>query len=64
VMLSGGRGRMAGVLGGVLVIGLLSNIMTFLGINTFRQNIVTGAIFIAVVGFQQLRLRRLGRDDA
>jgi ribose/xylose/arabinose/galactoside ABC-type transport system permease subunit len=64
VMLSGGRGHMAGVFGGVLVIGLLSNIMTFLGVNTFRQNIVTGAIFIAVVGFHQLRLRRLGKDDA
>lgn len=64
VMLSGGRGNLAGVFGGVLVIGLLSNILTFLGVNTFRQNIVTGAIFILVVGLHQLRLRRLGKDDA
>jgi len=58
MMLSGGRGSMPGVLGGVLVIGLLANIMTFMGINTFQQNIVTGAIFIAVVGLEQYRLRR------
>lgn len=64
VMLSGGQGNMLGVLGGVLVIGLLSNIMTFGGINTFQQSIVTGSIFILVVGIHQLRQRRRGRDCA
>ncbi len=64
VMLSGGRGRLSGVLGGVLVIGLLSNIMQFLGITAFRQNIVTGLVFIAVVGLQQYQLRAKGRDYA
>lgn len=64
VMLSGGRGHMPGVLGGVLVIGLLTNIMTFLGITAFRQNIITGLVFIAVVGFQQYQLRAQGRDYA
>jgi ribose/xylose/arabinose/galactoside ABC-type transport system permease subunit len=64
VMLSGGRGHLPGVLGGVLVIGLLSNIMQFLGITAFRQNIVTGLVFIAVVGWQQYQLRAKGRDYA
>ena len=64
VMLSGGRGNMVGVLGGVLVIGLLSNIMTFMGVNTFQQNIMTGAIFILVVGLHQMQLRRQGKDYA
>jgi ribose/xylose/arabinose/galactoside ABC-type transport system permease subunit len=64
MMLSGGRGSIWGVLGGVMVIGLLSNIMTFIGINTFQQNIVTGIVFITVVGLQQLQLRRQGRDYA
>lgn len=64
VMLSGGRGHMLGVLGGVLVMGLLTNIMQFIGITTFRQNIVTGIVFIAVVGWQQYQLRRKGRDYA
>lgn len=64
VMLSGGKGSMAGVLGGVLVIGLLGNIMTFIGINTFQQNIVNGLIFILVVGVHQFQLRKRGKDYA
>lgn len=64
VMLSGGRGHIPGVFGGVLVIGLLANIMTFLGITAFRQNIVMGVVFIAVVGLQQYRLRARGKDYA
>ena len=64
VVLSGGRGHMPGVLGGVLVIGLLTNIMTFLGITAFRQNIVTGIVFITVVGLQQYQLRVRGKDYA
>ena len=64
VMLSGGRGNMPGVFGGVLVMGLLTNMMTFLGITAFRQNIVTGIVFIAVVGLQQYWLRVKGKDYA
>ncbi len=64
VMLSGGRGHMLGVLGGVLVIGILTNIMTFTGITSFRQNIVTGIVFIAVVGLHQYQLRSKGKDYA
>jgi len=64
VMLSGGRGHIPGVFGGVLVIGLLANIMTFLGITAFRQNIVMGIVFIAVVGLQQYQLRARGKDYA
>lgn len=64
VMLSGGRGHMLGALGGVLVMGLLTNIMQFIGITSFRQNIVTGIVFIAVVGLQQYQLRVKGRDYA
>lgn len=62
VMLSGGRGNMLGVLGGVFVIGLLTNIMTFMGITSFRQNIITGTVFIMVVGLQQYRLRAGGKS--
>lgn len=62
MMLSGGRGTMFGVFGGVLFIGLLSNIMTFMEINVFQQNIVTGSIFVLVVGIHQYQLRKQGKD--
>ena len=62
--LAGGRGTIFGVLGGSLIIGILNNIMTLLGIGTFSQDMVRGAIFIMVVGINALSLRRMGRDDA
>lgn len=61
-MLSGGKGHMAGVLGGVMVIGLLTNIMIHLGFTMFEQNIVTGIVFILVVGINQHQLMKYGRD--
>lgn len=61
--LSGGRGTMVGVLGGVITVKMLSNILTFIGIGTFVQNIVTGAIFILIVYFNTSSLRKLGRDN-
>jgi len=56
--LSGGTGSMSGVLGGVLVIGLLVNIMTFLGMTSFQQDMATGALFILVVGIQRFQSGR------
>jgi len=61
--LSGGRGDMVGILGGVITVKLMSNILTFLGIGTFVQNIVTGIIFILIVFIQSQSLRKLGRDN-
>lgn len=62
--LAGGRGSIIGVLGGTLVIGLMNNIMTLLGVGTFSQDIIRGAIFILVVGINAKTLRSMGRDDA
>jgi ribose/xylose/arabinose/galactoside ABC-type transport system permease subunit len=62
--LAGGRGSILGVLGGSLIIGILNNIMTLLGIGTFSQDMFRGAIFIVVVGINAKSLRSLGRDDA
>ena len=61
--LSGGRGTIIGVLGGVLIIGVMNNIMTLLGIGTFSQDMIRGAIFIIVVGLNAKSLRSAGRDD-
>ena len=62
ITLAGGRGSIIGVLGGVLVIGILNNIMTLLGIGTFSQDMIRGAIFIIVVFINARSLRRMGRD--
>ncbi len=44
--------------------GLLSNIMTFMGVGTFHQKIVTGAVFIMVVGLHRYQMSRKGADSA
>jgi len=64
VTLNGGRGTVLGAVGGVIVIGLLRNIMTLMGVGAFGQVIVQGFIFIAAVGLNSYSLRRSGRDDS
>lgn len=61
--LAGGRGNLIGVMGGVFTVKMLSNILTFIGIGTFVQNIIIGAIFIMIVYLNSRSLRKLGRDD-
>jgi ribose/xylose/arabinose/galactoside ABC-type transport system permease subunit len=64
VSLSGGRGHIVGVFGGVLLLGLMSNLLTLLGVDTFAQRIVKGMLFIGIVGVTSAMARRHGRDDA
>ncbi|MCC8167708.1 MAG: ABC transporter permease, partial [Planctomycetes bacterium] len=59
MVLDGGKGSMIGVLGGVLAIGLMNNIMTLLGLNTFLQNVVTGTVFILIVWLTKYTSRKL-----
>jgi ribose/xylose/arabinose/galactoside ABC-type transport system permease subunit len=64
VTLAGGRGTMAGVIGGVLVIGLLGRILPLIpGIGQDQQFIIRGLIFVAAVGLNMRALRRAGRSD-
>ena len=63
VALQGGRGSVFGVLGGVLVIGVLINLMTLFGVGSFGQMVVKGVIFMGVVGLTAWFARRSGRAD-
>lgn len=63
MVLDGGRGSIAGVLGGVLAIGLLNNIMTLFGLNSFLQDVVTGIVFILIVWFTNYTTRKLEALD-
>jgi ribose/xylose/arabinose/galactoside ABC-type transport system permease subunit len=62
--LAGGRGSMIGVFGGVFTLGLISNILTLIGVGTFTQKMITGAIFITVVAVNARSSKKLGRDYA
>ena len=49
VSLFGGRGKLSGTIWGVLLIGILSNGLNLVGVSTFVQQVVIGAVIIIAV---------------
>ena len=47
--LTGGKGRIAGIVIGALFLQVISNIMVLMGINTYWQWVVKGIILVVVV---------------
>lgn len=60
--LAGGKGDLIGTLGGVLTMGLLSNIMNLVGVSTFEQYLVLGVMFLVIVWINTTSDRKLGRS--
>jgi simple sugar transport system permease protein len=54
--LMGGRGRMAGTLVGVLIFGLLSNLLQLHNINSNLQLVLKGLIIVGAVLIQERNL--------
>ncbi|WOO39536.1 ABC transporter permease [Rubellicoccus peritrichatus] len=63
IMLNGGKGSIIGVTGGVLFIGVLSNVMTLAGLDYFTQLMLKGIVFIIVVGATAWFSRKSGRAE-
>ena len=55
--LTGGRGDLLGTLLGVLLLGVISNAMDLLSINSFYQQIVQGVLILIAVGASTMRQR-------
>jgi ribose transport system permease protein len=62
VSLSGGKGRLLGVLLGMLIIGVLRYGLEITGVHSFYQTIAEGTILLIAVALDQLKLRRSGRQ--
>lgn len=57
---SGGTGSAGGALIGAFVMGILSNILNLMGVNSYLQQIINGTIIMLAVGFDiQARKRKL-----
>ncbi len=57
VSLFGGRGNLIGVVIGVLILGVIDNAMSVMGVDPSIQGIVTGVIIIAAVAADLIRRR-------
>lgn len=53
--LGGGKGRIIGTIGGVLLLGLVSNGLNLLGVSAFWQPVATGLILVVAVGLDRSR---------
>ena len=53
----GGRGTVVGVFAGVLVIGMMRNLLNLSNVQVFWQQILIGVVIIAVVAFDVVRRR-------
>ena len=56
--LGGGQGGVVGALVGSLIMGVLSNGANLLGISSFTQQIVIGAVIVLAVTFDEFQRRR------
>jgi len=57
--LSGGQGTVVGTIIGALIMGVLANGANLLGISSFTQQIVIGAVIVVAVTFDSFQRRRL-----
>ncbi len=58
VSVSGGEGKLSGVIIGFLIIGILSNGFTMMGVNEYWQTFLKGVILLTAVGLDVQSLRR------
>jgi ribose/xylose/arabinose/galactoside ABC-type transport system permease subunit len=59
--LFGGEGKVSGTVIGMLVIGVLANGLSIVGVSEFWQRVVNGLIIVAVVALDQWRRRAARR---
>jgi ribose transport system permease protein len=58
--LAGGRGTILGTVLGLLIIGVLNNGLNLLSVDAFWQQVAQGALLVAAVSFDRLRIRLTG----
>ncbi|GIF49761.1 ribose transport system permease protein [Asanoa ferruginea] len=59
-VLAGGRGGVAGTVGGVLLLAVIDGIFNQLAVDPFFKQVIRGVVIVAAVAIYALRLRRKG----
>lgn len=62
--LSGGQGSVMGTIIGALIMGVLANGANLLGISSFAQQVVIGAVIVLAVTFDEFQRRRMETTSA
>jgi ribose transport system permease protein len=62
--LAGGQGTVTGTIIGALIMGVLANGANLLGISSFMQQVVIGAVIVLAVTFDEFQRRRLEATSA
>jgi ribose transport system permease protein len=62
--LSGGQGTVTGTIIGALIMGVLANGANLLGISSFAQQVIIGAVIVLAVTFDEFQRRRLEASAA
>jgi len=62
--LSGGQGTVIGTIIGALIMGVLANGANLLGISSFAQQVVIGAVIVLAVTFDEFQRRRIEAASA
>ena len=58
VSLAGGKGKVFGVLLGAIVVGLLTNGMTLLTINSYWQDVIKGVVLVLAIAIDVYKTKR------
>jgi len=61
VLLNGGKGSVVGAFGGVLAYGILNNILSWVGLDTYSKYLVQGIVFLFIVWLNTYSNRKLGK---
>ena len=70
ISISGGEGKIVGVIAGVIIMGVLSNGMIITNVGDYVQRIIQGLVLIAAVAFdcynqsRQITISRSGKEQA
>lgn len=61
VSINGGKGNLLGVFLGALFVGMLTNGMTLLDMNSYYQKIVKGVVLVLAIGIDSIRVARANK---
>ncbi len=61
VSITGGQGKLVGVFFGAILMGLLTNGMTLLNVNSYYQQIIKGLVLVLAIGLDVYKVKRQSR---